>query len=91
MFTREPSWQHRGRTTNGISPLALLPEGAEGEIIGFDGGRGLRRRLAEMGFTPGTRLRVLSSRSPGPVLVDIKGSRIAVGWGVAVKVVVKQR
>jgi ferrous iron transport protein A len=69
-------------------PLAFLLEGDEGEIVGFRGERGLTQRLADMGFTPSTKVRVLSSNAPGPVLVDVKGSRIALGRGMAMKIIV---
>lgn len=49
---------------------------------------GLVRRLAEMGFTRGARVRVLHSGPPGPVLVMVRGSRVALGRGVAMKVLV---
>ncbi|MHB9301533.1 FeoA family protein [Thermofilum pendens] len=49
---------------------------------------GLIRRLAELGFTKGARVRVLHSSPPGPVLVMVKGSRIALGRGVAMRVMI---
>ena len=69
-------------------PLAFLSEGEEGEIIGFNGGRGMVQRLSDMGFIPSEKVKVLTSNSPGPVLVDVKGSRIALGRGVAMKIIV---
>jgi len=68
-------------------PLALLPENSEGVIIEILGGRGLVRRLLELGFIPGERVKVLHS-SPGPILVSIKGSRIALGRGTAMRIIV---
>jgi len=49
---------------------------------------GLTRRLAEMGFTKGERVRVLHSSPPGPILVMVKGARVALGRGVAMKIMV---
>ncbi|MEA2090331.1 MAG: FeoA domain-containing protein [Thermoproteota archaeon] len=69
-------------------PLAMLPENEEAKIVEIRGGRGLVRRLSEMGFTYGTKVKVLHSGSPGPVLVGIRGSRIAVGRGVTTKIMV---
>jgi len=48
----------------------------------------LTRRLTEMGFTNGTRVKVLHSTPPGPILVMIRGSRIALGRGLAMKIFV---
>lgn len=77
---------------NSVSPipLAFLPVGSEGKIIEFHGGRGMMQKMAEMGFTQFTKLRVVSSNFPGPVLVDVKDSRIALGGGIAMKIIVSE-
>ena len=67
-------------------PLATLSENEEAVIVELWGGRGLVRRLSEMGFTYGTKIKMLHSSCPGPVLV--RGSRIALGRGVAMKIIV---
>jgi len=69
-------------------PLAFLSENKQATVVKVVGGRGLVRRLYELGFTPGTKVRVISSSSPGPVLVDVKGARIALGRGVTMKIIV---
>jgi ferrous iron transport protein A len=59
-------------------------------ISGIDGGHEVRARLATMGLLPGVTLAVLN-RAPlgGPLLVEIAGSRIALGRGVARQVLVE--
>ena len=69
-------------------PLAFLSVGEEGVIVEMQGGRGMSQRLSEMGFTNSTRVRVLSSSSPGPVLVGVRDARIAIGRGIAMKILV---
>ncbi len=69
-------------------PLAFLSVGEEGVIVEMQGGRGMSQRLSEMGFTNSTRVRVLSSSSPGPVLVRVRDARIAIGRGIAMKILV---
>ncbi|PDM26146.1 ferrous iron transport protein A [Candidatus Bathyarchaeota archaeon B24-2] len=69
-------------------PLAFLPENKEAKVIEVKGGRGLVRRLSELGFTPGARVKVLLSNSPGPVLVDVRGSRLGLGRGLLMKIIV---
>ena len=69
-------------------PLAMLPENEEARVIEVRGGRGLVRRLSELGFTPGARVKVLFSNSPGPVLIDVRGSRIALGRGLLMRIMV---
>jgi len=73
-----------------LIPLAFLPVGSEARIIEFRGGRGMMQKMAEMGFTQFTRVRMVSSNSPGPVLVDVKDSRIALGSGIAMKIIVNE-
>ena len=73
---------------NVIVPLATLPEGKEAMVVGIIAGRGLARRLAELGFMRGEKVKILRS-GPGPVLVLVKGSKIALGWGVARKILVR--
>ena len=69
-------------------PLAMLPENKEAKVVEVRGGRGLVRRLSELGFIPGTRVKVLFSNSPGPVLIDVRGSRIALGRGLLMRIIV---
>lgn len=52
------------------------------------GGKSVRRRLTELGLTRGTPLRILSA--DGPVALEVRGSRIALGRGQAAKVMVKR-
>ena len=72
-------------------PLAFLPENKYATIVEVIGGRGFVRRLYELGFTPGTEVKILSSSSPGPILVDIRGTRIALGRGIATKIIVNPK
>ncbi len=69
-------------------PLAMARPGELVTVIGVRAGWGLQRRLADMGLTPGVQIRVINSQMPGPVLIDLRGSRVALGRGVAQKVMV---
>ncbi len=70
-------------------PLSELLPGEGGEVEALTGGRGARRRLGELGLVPGTAVQVLASR--GPVLVLVRGSRVAIGRGMARKVTVRRK
>jgi Fe2+ transport system protein FeoA len=70
-------------------PLGLVPPGECVEILRICGGHGFRRRLAEMGLGIGSRVRVVSSGRPGPVVLETKGSRLAIGHGATHKIQVK--
>ena len=77
-------------------PLVMLPVGAKGKITRICGGRGLVRRLCDMGFVRDVEVKVVYSHSSpnpghgGPLVVEVKDSRIAFGRGVAVKIMVQE-
>jgi ferrous iron transport protein A len=77
-------------------PLSMLPVGTKGKITELYGGRGLIRRLSSMGFAPGTEVTVIHShashnpRHGGPLVVEVKDSRIVLGRGVAMKIMVQE-
>jgi ferrous iron transport protein A len=71
-------------------PLAMVSPGKLVTVAGVRAGWGLQRRLADMGLTPGVQIRVLNSQMPSPVLIDLRGSRVALGRGVAQKILVKE-
>lgn len=68
--------------------LTKAPPGSNVAISTVRAGRGLRRRLADMGLVPGTMVRIINNERPGRVVLDVKGSRLAIGYGVASKMVV---
>jgi len=68
--------------------LASCLRGEEVEIADVLGGHGLRQRLLAMGLTRGTRAKVLTG--DGPVVVEVRGARLALGRGEAAKVIVRQ-
>ncbi|MEM2505385.1 MAG: FeoA family protein [Candidatus Bathyarchaeia archaeon] len=76
---------------NDLTSLDMLLEGEEAEVVMLVGGRGLVTRLAEMGITPGTRIRIVRRiGNRGPVEVYVRGSILALGWGIARKIMVKR-
>ena len=72
-----------------MMPLAYLSECHSGIVTDIRGGRGLINRLTAMGLTPGTIVHVLKSGGPGPLLIEVRDTRIALGRGVAMKIYVR--
>ena len=70
-------------------PLAMVSPGEVVTVVSVRAGRGLTRRLADMGLVPGTRLRVVNSQMPGPLIIDVRGSRLVLGHGMAQKITVE--
>lgn len=73
------------------SSLADLNQGERGIVAFTLGGYGLVRRLAEMGLTPGTEVKVVRSAPfHGPIEISVRGVSLALGRGVASKVYVRK-
>ncbi len=70
-------------------PLAIVRPGEEVTIVDIRAGRELTRRLSDMGLTPETTIRVINSHTPGPVLIDLSGSRLVIGFGVDQEIMVE--
>ena len=71
--------------------LIQVENGKIVRLLEFQGGRGLNQKLTQLGLSPGERARVLR-RAPlgGPVLVEVGGRSIALGRGIASKVIVEE-
>jgi Fur family ferric uptake transcriptional regulator len=68
--------------------LASCLAGERVEIAEVLGGRGIRQRLTDMGLTRGTPVTVLTSE--GPVTLDVRGGRLAVGRNEATRIIVRK-
>jgi len=78
------------RSIEEIASLTSLCEGEKGVIVRAAGGFGLVRRLADMGLTPGTEVKLLRKCSfRGPVEIEARGAALALGYGVASRVFVR--
>ncbi len=69
-------------------PLSALPPGSRARIVALNGGYGSMRRLMEMGLTPGTVVEVVRN-GPGPIILRVRGAMIALGRGLASKILVE--
>jgi len=67
-------------------PLSALTPGEVGVVRELAGGRGFMSRLATLGFTPGAKLTMVQNFGRGPLIVNIRDTRIALGRGEAAKV-----
>ena len=73
-----------------LRPLSSLPEGMPAKVAFIRAGKGALQRLYDMGLTPGTKVQIVRTAPlRGPVEVSVRGSRLAVGWGLASKIFVE--
>jgi ferrous iron transport protein A len=71
--------------------LDQIYENGKAKVIDVQGGAGIRQRLSQMGIHPGdiiTMLRYGVLR--GPLLIEIHGSQVALGRGIASKIIVEE-
>lgn len=71
-------------------PLIRLKNGRAGRVVEISGGRGLTERLDSIGIRPGVLLTVSSKHfMKGPVTVRIRNAQVALGFGMAGKIMVE--
>ncbi len=75
--------------SNSTIPLSTVPSGKQVQVVSIEAGWGLQRRLADMGLTPGLNVMVISRQRPGSVVLDVRGSRLALGRGISHKIMVR--
>ncbi|OFK23556.1 iron transporter FeoA [Olsenella sp. HMSC062G07] len=67
-------------------PLALVSEGSTVRVLKVRGALELRQHLQELGFVPGANVDVVA-RAGRDVLVSVKGSSIALGRDMALRII----
>jgi len=70
--------------------LNLIEEGQKVRVIDIYGGWGTRQRLGCLGIHPGDIITVKKSAiMRGPILISIHGNQVALGRGIARKILVE--
>ena len=59
-------------------------------ILSFGNGRAETARLASLGFTPGAKVDMTQNYGRGPLIVTVRGTRVALGRGEASKILVER-
>ncbi len=68
--------------------LVTLKKGEEGRVKFIDAGRCATRRLYEMGLNIGAPVKIIKNDT-GPIIVSLAGNKIALGRGLAEKVLLE--
>ncbi|MFA5788173.1 MAG: FeoA family protein [Actinomycetota bacterium] len=77
----------------GIRREASLSDVVAGEdttILAFRDGRAAMNRLAALGFTPGATVSTIQNFGRGPLIVTVRGTRVALGRSEAAKIIVER-
>ena len=70
--------------------LARMQSGQSGIVLQVQGGQGLVNRLAALGIRPGKRItKVTAMLMRGPVTIQVDRAQVAIGFGMASRVVVE--
>ena len=72
-----------------LKSISDLETGARGLVRELGGGKDFVSRMAVLGFTVGVEVRVVQNYGRGPVIVSVRDTRVALGRGEALKVLVE--
>ncbi len=71
-------------------PLSHMRPGQSGLVVEIKGGFGLISRLNALGILPGKRIMKISSMiARGPITIEVDRVQIAIGFGMARKIIVE--
>lgn len=69
-----------------MNPLSGVPANARVLVREVRGGRAFTSRVVALGFTPGAEVTVVQNYGRGPIMVEVRQSRVALGRGEAHKI-----
>ena len=78
-----------GKRKENLIALSEMKDGQSGKISFIRGGHNVLQRLLDMGLTPSTKITLIKAAPfEGPIQIFVRGSRLALGRGIASKVFV---
>jgi len=70
--------------------LAGMQSGQRGMVVQIQGGHGMVNRLSALGIRPGKRVTKVSSMlMRGPVTIQVDRMQVAIGFGMAKRIIVE--
>ncbi|KAF0110234.1 MAG: ferrous iron transport protein A [Chloroflexi bacterium] len=76
-------------TNSPIKPLSEIKTGDQVTLFSIKVGRELTSRLTSLGLTPGTVIEVLQNFGRGPLIVNVRGTHVALGRREAARLLVQ--
>lgn len=70
--------------------LSDLAVGEGAIVLDFHSWSMVKKRLASLGFTPGVQVSMIQNYGWGPLIVSVRGTRVALGRGEAAKIIVER-
>lgn len=71
-------------------PLSMANKNKCCRIINIIGGRGIKQRLSSLGIYPSNFVKIIKNDFVGPLIIEINNSKLAIGRGMAHKIIVKE-
>jgi Fe2+ transport system protein FeoA len=71
-------------------PLVELSVDEHGTILSFTHAQAVTNRLASLGFTPGAGIDMTQNYGHGPLIVTVRGTRVALGRSEAARIFVRR-
>ncbi len=73
-----------------MMPLSMASRDKLLEIVSIVGGRNIKQRLSALGLYPGSVIKMVTNDFGGPLIVEVNNSKIAIGRGMAQKILVNE-
>lgn len=73
-----------------MMPLSMANKDKLLKIINIVGGRNVKQRLSALGLYPGSVIKMITNDFGGPLIVEVNNSKIAIGRGMAQKILVNE-
>jgi ferrous iron transport protein A len=70
--------------------LSEMAVGEDATILDFHHGCAFQNRLVSLGFTRGALVSMTQNYGHGPLIVTVRGTRVALGRGEAAKIIVER-
>lgn len=82
--------QVRDPASGKLLPLSELTSGEKATFVELRGGWGVKGRLTSLGFTPGVPILMVQNYGWGPVIVEVRDTRVALGRHEAKRILVER-
>ncbi|MBU0722355.1 FeoA domain-containing protein [Patescibacteria group bacterium] len=69
--------------------LIEVEKDKEIEIVSIEAGLQATKRLFDLGLTPRTKIKILRKTISGPIEIELRGSKLVLGRGLASKIFIK--
>jgi len=73
-----------------LLPLSELESGQQATFVELRGGWGMKGRITSLGFTPGVSILMIQNYGWGPLIVEVRGTRVALGRHEANRILVQR-